>query len=343
MLCERRGSTLWLTASNGPVNALSLPVRQRLLEGVQAGGADAAVTAIVVHGEGRTFFAGADLAELDSGLQSPGLLEFVTACERTPKPVIAAMHGTVFGGGVVVACAGDHRIAAQDTLFAMPEVGLGLLPTFGGTQYLPRLLGLEAALQLIIDGATWDAQCARQAGLVDEIVPAQDLLTAAAARARIAPPKRLVRDATAHLAEWPSAAEAFGRRRQALAVSAPDFEAPRVCLDVMEAGLQMPLADALRYEHAAFVRLLQSAQSRRLRHLFFAERKLRKAGFDRVAVEHQLRLAGRDPTDLLRISRALLQEGTAPDAATLDALIVAMTGAPRYAPSPIEALLKEQP
>jgi enoyl-CoA hydratase/carnithine racemase len=341
--CERRGSTLWLTACNGPVNALSLPVRQRLLEGVLAGSVDASVTAIVVHGEGRTFFAGADLAELDNGMQSPGLLEFVTACERAPKPVIAAMHGTVFGGGVVVACAGDYRIAARDTRFAMPEVGLGLLPTFGGTQYLPRLVGIEAALQLIIDGATWDAQRACQAGLVDEIVPTQDLLTAAAARARRTPPKRLVRDATAHLAELPSAAEAFDRRRHALAVSAPDFEAPRVCLDVMEAGLQMPLAEALRCEHAAFVRLLQSAQSRRLRQLFFADRKLRRGGFDRGAVEHQLRLVGRDPTDLLRISRALLQEGAAPDAATLDALIVALTGAPRYAPSAIEALLKEQP
>jgi 3-hydroxyacyl-CoA dehydrogenase len=341
LLRERRGATLWLTGSNGPVNALSQPVRQGLLEGIVAGDADPAVAAMVVHGAGRTFFAGADLAELDQGLRSPGLLEFGAACEHTRKPVVAALHGTVFGGGMVVACSCDHRLAADDTRFAMPEVGLGLLPTFGGTIMLSRLLGLEAALQLIIDGATWDAQRALQAGLVDELVPAQHLLAAAADRADRRPSKRPWREATARGEDLSEAAAAFVRRRQALAASAPGFEAPQLCLDVMEAGLHMPIDQALRCEQAAFLRLLQSAQSRRLRRLFFAERQLRRGGFDRVAVEQRLHQAGRDPHALRRVSRALLQEGAVPDADTLDALLVACTGAPRHAPSLIDEMLTE--
>ena len=111
---------MWLIGCNGPVNALSQPVRLALAEGVREGDADTSVQAIVVSCEGRTFFAGADLAELEHGLRQPGLLEFVTACEDTSKPVIAALHGTVFGGGVVVAYACDHRIAARCTRFAMP-------------------------------------------------------------------------------------------------------------------------------------------------------------------------------------------------------------------------------
>ncbi|TDP60437.1 enoyl-CoA hydratase/isomerase family protein [Roseateles toxinivorans] len=340
---ERRGPVLWLTGCNGPVNALSQPVRRGLAEGVTAGDADPAVEAIVVHCEGRSFFAGADLAELELGLRAPGLLEFVTACEDARKPVIAAVHGTVFGGGVVVAYACDYRIAAAGTRFAMPEVGLGLLPAFGGTQYLPRLLGVEAALQLIIDGDQWDAQRARQAGLVDEIVPAPELLATAAAWARRHLPKRRVRDATAHLADVPATTTAFTKRRQTMASRAPDFEAPHICLQVMEAGLQMPLAQALLCEHEAFLYLLQSPQSRRLRQLFFAERRLRRGGFDRGAIEQRLRLAGPAPDDLLRVSRRLLHEGAVPDVATLDALLVEVTGAPRHAPSLIETLLGAPP
>jgi 3-hydroxyacyl-CoA dehydrogenase len=341
LLRERRGSTLWLTGANGPVNALSQPVRQGLLEGIVAGDADPAVAAMILQGAGRTFFAGADLAELDQGLQSPGLLEFVAACEQTRKPVVAALHGTVFGGGVVVACACDQRMAADDTRFAMPEVALGLLPTFGGTIVLPRLLGLEAALQLIIDGATWDAQRALQAGLVDELVPAQRLRAAAADLADRRPPKRRLRDATVRREEPSAAAAAFGRRRRALAASAPGFEAPQVCLDVMEAGLALPMDEALRCEHAAFLRLLQSAQSRRLRRLFLAERRLRRGDFDRAAAAQRLRQAGPDPRQLRRVAHALLQEGAVPDADTLDALLVASTAAPRHAPSLIEDLLTE--
>ncbi len=337
---EQRGSTLWLIGCNGPVNALSQPVRLALAEGVREGDADSSVQAIVVSCEGRTFFAGADLVELEQGLRQPGLLEFVTACEDASKPVIAALHGAVFGGGVVVAYACDHRIAARGTRFAMPEVGLGLLPTFGGTQYLPRLLGIEAALELVIDGADWDTDRAMEAGLVDGVVPSDELLDAVDAAAQQGLPKRRVRDAQAHRREPGARAEAFAARRRFLDAMAPDFEAPRACLEVIERGLQQPLAAALLHEHEVFLKLLASAQSRRLRQLFFAERALRRGGFDRTAVEARLRAAGAHPAALLPASRALLQEAAVPDAKTLDALLVAVFGLPRHHPSLIDALLE---
>ena len=338
---ERRGATLWLTGCNGPVNALSRAVRSGLVEGVRHGDADPAVQAIVVHCDGRTFFSGADLAELGQGLQSPGLMEFVTACEETTKPVIAALHGTVFGGGVVVAYACDHRIAATGTRFAMPEVGLGLLPTFGGTQYLPRLVGIEATLQLVIDGAEWSVGRAFEAGLIDQVVDGENLLEAAALAASQGLPKRCVRDGQAHLRDACAGTLAFQRRRQTLMNAAPDLKAPLVCLDVMQSGLRMPLGEALVQEHKAFLRLLESTQSRRLRRLFFAERTLRRGSFDRDAVEGRLRAGGVSSEKVLATARVLLREGAVPDADTLDALLVLIFGLERHAPSLIDELLGE--
>jgi 3-hydroxyacyl-CoA dehydrogenase len=332
---------LWLTGCNGPVNALSQAVRLGLVQGVRQGDADPTVQAIIVHCEGRTFFSGADLAELDQGLQPPGLMEFVTACEETPKVVIAALHGTVFGGGVVVAYACDHRIAAASTRFAMPEVGLGLLPTFGGTQYLPRLLGIEATLQLVIDGAEWSVDHAFEAGLVDQIVAGEDLLEAAALAATQGLPKRRVRDGRAHLRDTCAGTLAFQHRRQTLMKAAPDVEAPVVCLDVMQSGLRKPLSEALVQEHKAFLQLLKSTQSRRLRRLFFAERTLRRSTFDRAAVEGRLRAGGVSSEQVLANARALLREGAVPDADTLDALLVDVFGLARHAPSLIDELLGE--
>ena len=332
---------MWLIGCNGPVNALSQPVRLALAEGVREGEADPLVQAIVVSCEGRTFFAGADLVELEQGLQQPGLLDFVKACENASKPVIAALHGTVFGGGLVVAYACDHRMAAHGTRFAMPEIRLGLLPTFGGTQYLPRLLGIEAALELVIDGAEWDTDRAMEAGLVDRVVPSDELLDAAAAASRQGMPKRRTLDARAHLGDVQGQGDALAARRRFLEAVAPDFEAPRTCLEVIERGLQESLADALQYEHSAFLKLLASDQSRRLRRLFFAERALRRGRFDRPAVEARLRAVGPNPAALLNASRNLLQEAAVPDAKTLDALLVSVFDLPRHQPSLINELLED--
>lgn len=336
---ERRGGVTWLVGRHPPVNALSQPVRQALLDGVR----DAAAGGIVIAAEGRTFYAGADIDELEQGVRSPGLLELVEACDRTPLPVVAALHGTVYGGGVVVACAADHRVAAEGTRFAMPELSLGLVPTFGGTVFLPRWLGVEAALQLVVDGAVWSAAQALQAGLVDEVVPAAELQRRVQAVAELRPRKRRVRDGDRHRLDAPAAiAEAHARRRRQLSAQAPDFEAPQRCLDVMERGLALPLAEALAAEHAAFVDTLASVQSRRLRRLFFAERRLRRSGVDLQPVAARIAACGADPAALQALAAELLAQHALPDAGTLDALIVATLGLPRHRASPIERLLGAQ-
>lgn len=335
---EHRGRVQWLLGDHPPVNALSQPVRQGLLDGVRR--AEPESDAVVIAAEGRTFFAGADLEELERGLASPGLLELIEACDGTPLPVVAALHGTVYGGGIVVACAADRRMASEGTRFAMPEVSLGLLPTFGGTVFLTRWLGVEAALSLIIDGTVWSTADALRAGLVDAVVPAPALQARAQSMAEQRPAKQRMRDAAFHRAEDPRAvADAFARRRAHQAAHAPDFQACSVCLDVMEQGLALPLEDALAAEHRAFLQLLDSPQSRRLRRLFFADRRLRRGGAAQAPIAARIASCGADARALQSLALELLASGAVPDAEWLDALIVDTLGLARYRPSLIEPLL----
>lgn len=336
---EHRGRVQWLVGDHPPVNALSRHVRQGLLEGVR--GARPGSDAIVIAAQGRTFFAGADLEELERGLASPGLLELIEAGDRTPLPIVAALHGSVYGGGLLVACAADRRIAAQGTRFAMPEVSLGLLPTFGGTVFLTRWLGVEAALSLIVDGAVWSTDDALRAGLIDAVVSAGSLEAQAQVMAEHRPTKRRMRNASRHRDDAPhTVADAFARRRARLAADAPDFEACSVCLDVMERGLGLPLHDALAAEHRAFLQLLDSSQSRRLRRLFFAERRLRRGGAAIAPIAARISAVGADAPALQALALDVLASGCAPDAEWLDALIVDTLGLPRYRASLIEPLLE---
>ena len=334
------GGRLVLTARNGPVNSLSRPMRQALLHALQDTATRADVRAVVFTCAGSTFHAGADLAELDAGLQEPGLLEFMQAAAAAPQVLVAALHGTVFGGGLLVALACDWRIAEAGTRFAMPEVGLGLLPTFGGTQLLPRLVGVEAALRLIVDGEVWSAEQALEHGLVDEVVPPGARLTRALAGC-LDRAKRPVWALDRHQeGDAAARAEAFSRRRR-LAAQPMAPLAPLRCLEVMQGGLEQPLQEALRQEHAAFLELLASAQSRRLRRRFFGERALRRAEFDRAAVSARLQQARADPDLLREEARVLLAQGVLGGPAAVDALIVASLDLPRHAPGPIEDLFVE--
>lgn len=335
------GSRLLFTARNGPVNSLSQPMRQALLRAVLEAAPRADIRALVFTCSGSTFHAGADLAELDTGLREPGLLEFVQACAQAPQVVVAALHGTVYGGGLVVALACDWRVAEAGTRFAMPEVGLGLLPTFGGTQLLPRLLGVEAALRLIVDGEVWSADQALRHGLVDEVVPPGARVPRALA-ASLGRPKRPVWAMQRHRDGGAAArAQAFsGRLRAASQPQAP--LAPRRCLEVMQLGLDEPLHEALRLEHAAFLELLEGPQSRRLRRRFFGERALRRAVFDRQAAAERLCRAQADPERLREEARALLATGMPGGAAAVDALLVECLDLPRHAPSPLEDLFARE-
>src|SRR5207249_265542 len=167
---DRRGRIAVLTINNPPVNALSQHVRQGLRDGVTQAIADAAVGAIVITCAGRTFIAGADITEFGKPPRDPSLHELLAAIESSPKPVVAAVHGTALGGGLEVTLACHYRVGVETARFGLPEVKLGLLPGAGGTQRLPRVVGVEKALQMIVSGDPIRAAEALALGLVDEIV-----------------------------------------------------------------------------------------------------------------------------------------------------------------------------
>src|SRR5438128_4071278 len=167
---RRDGEIAVVTVDNPPVNALKHEVREGLVEGLRQIHDDAAVGAVVIVCAGRTFFAGADITEFGKPPQAPGLGEVIAAIEAMPKPVVAALHGTAFGGGFEVALACHFRIAVAAARVGLPEVKLGLLPGAGGTQRLPRLIGPEKALKMIVTGEPIGAAEARADGIIDEIV-----------------------------------------------------------------------------------------------------------------------------------------------------------------------------
>ncbi len=331
-----RGSVLWLIAEYAGVSTLSARMRRDLAEGITAGSTDPDVRAMVIACAGTSFFVGADLHELQTGLGSPGLDALVRACEATDKPVVSAMHARAFGGGIVVALASDARIAARDTVFAMPEVELGLLPTFGGTQYLPRLIGVQAALDLITDCTRVSAARALEIGLVDRVVPDEAIQQAAQSLAESLPRKRRVRDEARHAMDAATLARLCEAKRAQLRERCSGFAAPFACVDVMQRGLALPLPEALRLEHAEFERLLASEQSRRLRTLFFAERRLRRCSFDRPAVSREILAAAGSGSTLAELGTTLLARRILPDLDVFDALVVEVLGLERHAPGMLD-------
>src|SRR5215469_13401291 len=175
---RRDGEIAIVTSDNPPVNALKHEVRAGLAEALSQARGDATVAAVVVGCAGRTFFAGADITEFGKPPQSPALGEVIAQIEAMPKPVVAALYGTALGGGFEVALACHFRVAVPTARVGLPEVKLGLLPGAGGTQRLPRLVGPEAALRMIVSGDPIGATEARTDGIIDEIV--EDDLTAGA-------------------------------------------------------------------------------------------------------------------------------------------------------------------
>src|SRR5213593_447321 len=194
---DRRGRIAVLTINNPPVNALSQHVRQGLRDGVKQAIADAGVGAIVITCAGRTFIAGADITEFGKPPREPGLHEVLDLIEGSLKPVVAAVHGTALGGGLEVTLACHYRVGVRTARFGLPEVRLGLLPGAGGTQRLPRVVGVQKALQMIVSGDPITAEDALKNGLIDEIVDG-DLTAAGVAFAekvvREKRPLRKIRD-----------------------------------------------------------------------------------------------------------------------------------------------------
>ncbi|HTU12183.1 MAG TPA: 3-hydroxyacyl-CoA dehydrogenase NAD-binding domain-containing protein [Allosphingosinicella sp.] len=271
------GEIALIVADNPPVNALSLAVRKELLEAVRAADADPAVGAIVLRCDGSTFFAGADIAEFGKPLQDPNLPQVVEAIENCSKAVVAAIHGTALGGGLEIALGCHFRVAVPSAKLGLPEVKLGLLPGAGGTQRLPRLVGTDAALRMIVTGAPVAAPDALAAGLVDLLVDEGSLEADAVAFARsrtgLATLPRLRTRPLAAGADDPAIFEDF---RKSHARQLKGLAAPEACIAAVQAAVTLPFEQGMRREHELFAELLAGPQSRALQHAFFAERAAAK-------------------------------------------------------------------
>lgn len=265
-----------ITIDNPPVNALSHGVRQGILDAIKNAESDD-IKAIVILCEGRTFIAGADISEFGKPVQEPTLPQLNTAIESSGKPVIAAIHGTALGGGFELALSCHYRCALASASVGLPEVTLGLLPGAGGTQRVPRLIGVKAALDLMTTGNKTGANEARDLGLIDRVLEG-DLRDAAMdyARELIAEGAglRRVRDISIPATSFGKAA--FEDYRQQLNKRKRGQEAPQKIVSCVEAAMEKPFEEGLAYERSCFVECVQSEQSAALRHIFFAERQAPK-------------------------------------------------------------------
>ena len=269
-----------ITINYPPVNALSHAVREGIVQGVQQASADAAVTALVLICEGRTFMAGADITEFGKPPKSPWLPEVIEVIENTSKPVVAAIHGTALGGGLEVALGCHYRVAVPSAKCGLPEVHLGLLPGAGGTQRLPRIVGPQKALEMVTSGAHIDAGSAHAAGLIDELVAEDGLRAGAIAFARkvVAEkrPLKKVRDLNDKVEAARGKPEIFADFRKANARRFRGFLAPEYNIRCIEAAVNLPFDEGLAIERKLFQELMGGVQSAAQRYVFFAEREVWK-------------------------------------------------------------------
>jgi 3-hydroxyacyl-CoA dehydrogenase len=273
------GGIAVIAIDNPPVNALKYEVRLGLLEFISRGSSDSAVAAVVLTCAGRTFVAGADITEFGKPPREPMLAAVIEAIEASPKPVIAAMHGTPLGGGLELALGCHFRIAAPDSRLGLPEIKLGIIPGAGGTQRLPRLVGIDKAMAMILSGDPIPAREAVAAGLIDEIVEG-DLVAGAVAFARhVVAEKRalvLARDREDRLASARGDHEKFDTAAADRIRRARGQSAPLAAVEALRAALTLPIAEGLRLERARFLELVAGDQSKAMRHIFFAEREAAK-------------------------------------------------------------------
>ncbi|OHT18186.1 3-hydroxyacyl-CoA dehydrogenase NAD-binding domain-containing protein [Edaphosphingomonas haloaromaticamans] len=271
---ERAGDVLVVISNNPPVNALGHAVRDGLAKAIDAAAADPAIKAVVIRCEGRTFFAGADITEFGKPMKDPQLPELLERIEALDKPVVAAIHGTALGGGLETALACHYRVAVPSAKLGLPEVKLGILPGAGGTQRLPRVVGAEAALEMIVGGAPIGAKKAAEVGLVDRLAAEDNLAAEAIAFAREVADKRpLPRTSERKAVAEPGVFEAFRAKN---AKKMKGFEAPEACIEAIQAAIDLPFREGLEVERRLIAKLIVSDQSKAQRHIFFAERAAAK-------------------------------------------------------------------
>ena len=268
------GAIAVIRLDNPPVNGLGLELRRGIVDGIVRAEADDAVKAVVLIGSDRVFSGGADISEFgtDRAAAEPNLITVINYVETSRKPVIAAISGACMGGGLELALGCHYRVARPDAQIALPEVKLGLLPGAGGTQRLPRVIGAEHAVNMIVSGSVVPAKQFKGSALFDEIVDG-DLLDAAIACANKVIsenlPLKKVRDLKA---EHPNPEGFFMFTRNTVRAMARNYPAPLKCVDAVKAAVTLPFDKGMEVEREAFVNLMQTPESRALRHAFFSER-----------------------------------------------------------------------
>jgi 3-hydroxyacyl-CoA dehydrogenase len=274
------GEVALVTINSPPVNALSQPVREGLKHGIESAEANGAVKAIIIICDGRTFIAGADISEFGKPPTRPYLPEALDAMENASKPVIAALHGTALGGGFEVALTAHYRIAVPSAKCGLPEIKLGIIPGAGGTQRLPRLIGPEKALDVILSGTPFGAREAHEWGVVDELAEegklrASAIVYAGRLIAEKAPLKK-VRDRSDKLEPARGHPEIFDAVRKANARKFRGFEAWEKAIESVQNAVNLPFDEGMAEERTLFAGLVVTTQSKAQRYVFFAERQAAK-------------------------------------------------------------------
>jgi 3-hydroxyacyl-CoA dehydrogenase len=275
---QQHGSIAVITLNNPPVNGLGYATRSGIVEGVNRALDDAAIKAIVITGGGRAFSGGADIKEFNTpaALQEPSLHTVIEVIENAGKPVIAAIHAVAMGGGLELALGCHYRVAAPGAQIALPEVKLGILPGAGGTQRLPRVIGLEAALNMIISGTPVASEKLAGTKLFDQMIEGDLLPSALAFAAKVADVRPLpkVRDIKI---KYPNSDGYLQFARNTVRVVAGPFPAPLKCVEAVAAAVSAKkFDDGLKVERDLFLELVQTPESKSLRHAFFGERAASK-------------------------------------------------------------------
>ena len=276
------GDVAVITLNNPPVNGLSLATRTAIVAGLNKALADDAVKALVITGAGKAFCGGADIREFNTPktLTEPTTRGVIAELEASTKPVVAAIHSVAMGGGLELAMGCHFRVAAPNAQIALPEVKLGLLPGAGGTQRLPRLVGVETALNMIVSGTPAKSQDLADTALFDQMIEGtrlEDLLAGAIAFAHKAVadklPLKRVRDI---VIDYPHHQAFFQFARNTVGAAAKNYPAPLKCVEAVAAAVGMTFDDGLKFERECFLLLVETTVSKALRHAFFAERAAAK-------------------------------------------------------------------
>ena len=262
-----------ITVDNPPINAGSTEVRQGLLDAIHLLESNIDLKAAVIIGGGNTFIAGSDIKEFSEPLADPHLPLVIEAIERCSKPVVCALHGAALGGGFELALGCDARIALESTVLGLPEVTLGIIPGAGGTQRLPRLVGIEKSIELICSGSRIKADVALELGIVNEVVKTELLAHAIALARSMMGVKNRIRDRStpAVLADMVAAAS------QKALKAGKNRPQVQKAIEMICNSLKLPIDEALAIEREVFQGLRTSVEAKALRHQFFSERKLFKA------------------------------------------------------------------